>query len=73
MNATSELPVYEAFRRESVHHVKLDQPWVAFREQIEDPDRCSFPTPSGKIEIYSQKLAGMNNPLIPPIPKYIEP
>jgi anaerobic dimethyl sulfoxide reductase subunit A len=73
VNATSELPEYEAFRREGVHHVKLDQPWVAFREQIEDPARYPFPTPSGKIEIYSQKLADMNNPLIPPIPKYIEP
>jgi anaerobic dimethyl sulfoxide reductase subunit A len=73
VNATSELPEYEAFRREGVHHIKLDQPWVAFREQIEDPARYPFPTPSGKIEIYSQKLADMNNPLIPPIPKYIEP
>jgi anaerobic dimethyl sulfoxide reductase subunit A len=25
------------------------------------------------VEIYSQKLAEMKNPLIPPIPKYIEP
>ncbi|MCX5909398.1 MAG: dimethyl sulfoxide reductase subunit A, partial [Deltaproteobacteria bacterium] len=28
---------------------------------------------SGKIEIYSQKLADMKNPLIPPIPQYMEP
>nr|NIO68255.1 molybdopterin-dependent oxidoreductase [Anaerolineae bacterium] len=71
--ATPDLPEYEAFRRKGFHEIELDQPWVAFREQIEDPDHHPFPTPSGKIEIYSQKLAEMNNPLIPPVPKYIEP
>ena len=70
--ATPDLPDYETFQREGVHRVKLDWPWVAFREQIEDPAHHRFPTPSGKIEIYSQKLAEMNNPSIPPIPKYIE-
>lgn len=32
-----------------------------------------FATPSGKIEIYSQKIADMHNALLPPIPKYIQP
>ncbi|MDO8636194.1 MAG: molybdopterin dinucleotide binding domain-containing protein, partial [Dehalococcoidia bacterium] len=31
-----------------------------------------FPTPSGKIEIYSKQLADLGNPKIPPIPKYVE-
>jgi len=31
-----------------------------------------FPTPSGKIELYSQALADMQDPLIPPVAQYIE-
>lgn len=69
--ATPNLPEYEVFKREGVHRIPLDQPWVAFREQIEDLAHHRFPTPSGKIEIYSQQLAERQNPLLPPIPKYI--
>lgn len=70
--ATPDLPEYEVLKRKGVHRIPLDQPWVAFREEIEDPARHPFSTPSGKIEIYSQKIAEMQDPLIPPIPKYIE-
>ena len=69
--ATPDLPEYEVFKGEGVHRVPLDQSWVAFREQIADPAHHPFPTPSGKIEIYSQNIAEMQDPLIPPIPKYI--
>jgi len=70
--ATPDLPEYEVFKRQGVHHIPLNQPWVTFREQIEDPTHHPFPTPSGKIELYSQKLAEMQDPLIPPISRYIE-
>jgi anaerobic dimethyl sulfoxide reductase subunit A len=64
---------YEKFKENTVHRVrKSDEPYVAFREQIEDPSTHPFPTPSGKIEIYSRQLADLNDPLLPPIPKYIE-
>ena len=62
---------YDKFKREGIHRIKLDEPIVAFQKQIEDPENNPFPTPSGKIEIYSQRAADLNNPLCPPIPKYI--
>ncbi len=66
------LPDYDTLKKEGVCQPKLDEPIVAFKKQIDDPEHNPFPTPSGKIEIYSQKVAEMNHPLIPPIPKYIE-
>jgi anaerobic dimethyl sulfoxide reductase subunit A len=73
MTRGSYIPDYDSFKREAVYRLKFLEPRVAFKEQIENPENNPFPTPSGKIEIYSQRLASMNNTNIPPIPKYIEP
>jgi anaerobic dimethyl sulfoxide reductase subunit A len=73
VDATPDLPGFEEFKSKGVHELKLESPFVAFREQVEDPERNPFPTPSGKIEIYSKRMADMNDPLLPPIPTYIEP
>lgn len=62
---------FDKFRREGVHRVKLAKPIVAFQKQIEDPGNHPFDTPSGKIEIYSQRVADMDKPDCPPIPKYM--
>ncbi len=67
------IPDYNAFKEKGVHWIRRTEPYVSFKTQIEDPDNNPFPTPSGKIEIYSQRLADMANPLLPPIPKYVEP
>jgi anaerobic dimethyl sulfoxide reductase subunit A len=62
---------YDAMKRDGVLKLELQEPVVSFREQIEDPENNPFPTLSGKIEIYSEHLAEMDNPSIPPIPKYL--
>jgi anaerobic dimethyl sulfoxide reductase subunit A len=73
VNATAELPEIHEFKRGGVQRIALDEPHIAFQKQIEDPEKHPFATPSGKIEIYSRPIVKMKNPLIPPIPKYIEP
>ena len=69
---------WEEFKLRGVHKFKLDEPHVAFREQIERG--APFPTQSGKIEILSGQLAGIKDWTrtqygyeIPYIPKWIEP
>lgn len=71
-NEEPELPEYAAFRRAGSWKYQKSAEFVAFREQIEDPVRHPFPTPSGKIEIFSKALYEMDNPKeIPGIPKYV--
>jgi anaerobic dimethyl sulfoxide reductase subunit A len=68
----SDVPDYDDFKKKGFYKIKLLEPHVALRKEIEEPERHPFPTPSGKIEIYSQYLANMNHPELPPIPKYIQ-
>ena len=68
---TGDIPNFRDFREKGVIKLKVAQPFVAFREQIKDPINHPFPTLSGKIEIYCQHLAEINNPRIPPIAKYL--
>lgn len=62
---------FEKYKEEGVVRVKLDEPIVAFRKEIEDPENHPFKTPSGKIEIFSQRAADINQANVPPIPKYL--
>ena len=70
---TPGLPDYETFKQKDAHRMEQKEPWVAFLRHIEDPKNNPFPTPSGRIEIDSQKIAELNHALIPSIPKYMEP
>jgi anaerobic dimethyl sulfoxide reductase subunit A len=72
VSGSRDVPDYDSFKREGIYKLRMAEPFVAFRSQIEDPESNPFPTPSGKIEIHSQRLADMNDPEIPPIPKYLE-
>ena len=69
----SGVPDYALLKEKGVYRLKLSEPYVAFKRQIEHPANNPFRTPSGKVEIYSQRWADMNIPGLPPIPKYIEP
>jgi anaerobic dimethyl sulfoxide reductase subunit A len=71
LEATPGLPGLQELRRVGVHRVPAPEPRVAFRQQIENPEEHPFPTPSGRIEIFSQQLAERGDPRIPPLPKYI--
>jgi len=64
---------FDAMKRDGVLKIKLPEPIVAFKKQIEDPENNPFPTLSGKIEIYCEHIAEWGNPLLPPVPKYISP
>ena len=69
----SAIPDFDAFKARGVHHFGDDRPRVAFAEEIRDPEGHPFATPSGRIEIYSQRLADLDQPqTIPAIPQYIE-
>jgi anaerobic dimethyl sulfoxide reductase subunit A len=70
---TEETADFNGFKESGVSKIKLGGPQVCFEQQIEDPETNPFPTPSGKIEIYCQRIADLHNPDIPPIPKYIDP
>ncbi|MBI4285659.1 MAG: molybdopterin-dependent oxidoreductase [Chloroflexi bacterium] len=67
-----DIPDYEKFKKDGVQKLKLTGPQISFEKEINDPGHNPFPTPSGKIEIYSDRLAKLNNPSMPAVPKYIE-
>lgn len=66
-----EVVDYEKFKQDGVH--KIRRSVVCFQKQIDDPINRPFPTLSGKIEIYSQLVADLSNPDIPPIPRHLDP
>lgn len=72
MVAVSEIPNYEEFKEKGIYRLEHKEPFVAFKQQIEDPENNPFDTPSGKIEIYSQWLAELNDPELPPLPTYVD-
>ncbi|MBF7995180.1 DMSO/selenate family reductase complex A subunit [Rahnella laticis] len=48
-----------------------DKPHIAFEANISDPQNNPFPTPSGKIEIFSKRLYDMHHPEIPALSHYV--
>jgi anaerobic dimethyl sulfoxide reductase subunit A len=67
------IPDYEKFKANGFYKVETQEPYVAFQDQIKAREHYPFPTPSGKIEIFCQRIADYDLLHdLPPIPKYIE-
>jgi len=68
---------FDAFTERGVARFPAPQDAVAFAKQIRDPDNHKFPTPSGKIEVYSTMLAAKPDyyglGVIPPVPTWFPP
>ncbi|MBI2856766.1 MAG: molybdopterin-dependent oxidoreductase [Chloroflexi bacterium] len=73
MGAGCDVPDAQAFKEEAMYKIPREGPYIAFEAQVAGPGGSPFPTPSGKIEIFSKQLADMSSPEMPPVPKYLEP
>ncbi|EMQ3443445.1 molybdopterin-dependent oxidoreductase, partial [Escherichia coli O38:H39] len=64
------LPDFAALQKTRRHLFK-SAPHIAFEANIRDPQSNPFPTPSGKIEIFSKRLFDMQDPEIPALSHYV--
>ena len=64
-----ELPPYTQFKTEGGYFYRKRSEYCAFKKQIEDFPHNPFSTPSGKIEIYSERLFERG---LPAVPEYTE-
>ena len=67
-----DLPDYDTLRKQGILRARVNRPEAVSEKEPASQEHKPFPTPSGKIEIYSDIAAKMNHPLIPAIPKYME-
>lgn len=69
-----ELPDYEIFKREGIYRYRSSRQVIAFEKERNNPDLYPFPTKSGKIEIFSEKIyRTAYREFVPAIPRYVEP
>lgn len=69
-----ELPPYEEFKAAGIYRYKNNPPVIAFEKECADPIAHPFPTPSGKIEIFSEKVYRTEyRDFFPAIPRYLQP
>jgi len=69
-----ELPAYDDFRQEGWHRLPARQtPEVMLAGFRSDPQGCGLKTPSGRIEIYSETVAGFGYDDCPGHPVWREP
>lgn len=63
-------PSFDELRAAGLYR-RASEPHLAFEREIADPDGHPFPTPSGKIEIFSKTLHDLGNPEVTGIPRYL--
>jgi anaerobic dimethyl sulfoxide reductase subunit A len=68
--ADPDFPAYDELRAAGLYRRTL-APHLAFAGEIADPERHPFPTPSGRVEIFSQRLHEMGNPEVTGIPRFL--
>lgn len=67
-----ELPAYAVFKEHGGYTYQNPKSYIAYEEQCKDPEHHPFSTPSGKIEIFSQRLMDFgNSEEIPALPTYV--
>ncbi len=70
----TELPEYEKFKQAGIYRYKNNPPLIAFEAQRQDIENNPFPTKSGRVEIFSEKIFhGKYRDFCPAIPRYVEP
>ena len=65
-----ELPEYRVFCEEGGWQYRNRKVYIAFEDQIKDPIKHPFKTPSGKIEIFSKTLYDMQLENVPAVSGY---
>ena len=70
----TELPPYGEFSRGGVYRYRNNLPFVAFENEVKDPENHPFPTESGKIELFSEAVFHTEfRDFFPAIPRYVAP
>ena len=70
----TELPDYEDFKKQALFRYQKQPVQPAFAEERRDPQAHPFPTKSGKIEIFSEKVYRTEfKEFVPAIPRYVPP
>lgn len=69
-----ELPPFDEFREAGIARFTDNPVVIAFKDQVDDPENNPFPTPSGKIELFSEQVYNTQyRDFFPAIPRYVSP
>jgi anaerobic dimethyl sulfoxide reductase subunit A len=68
-----DIPDYETLKMSGIYMVaQQDSSFIESSKSVDESKNKKFRSPSGRIDLYSQIIANLNDPKIPPVPKYIE-